>query len=117
MRRITIPLAVVQHAVAVEGPGAAVEFAVKVNWPELQLTENQQMANTLARVSGSPEPFPDHSIFSVVIPRWPCGTPLAETRCDTCGARIDPDDAPYSPTLCARCLTAPAVSLEDPCDE
>jgi hypothetical protein len=48
--------------------GACIEFAVEVDWPELRLTEDQIITNACARAAGQPEPYPDHSIFSVRIP-------------------------------------------------
>ena len=68
MRTITIPEKVLRRAF--EGPyiGASLEFAVSVNWPELMLTESQIIANAIARAYDRPEPFPDHSIFSITIP-------------------------------------------------
>lgn len=50
-------------------PGAAIEIPVKVDWPELQLTEDQIAANAAAWWRQEDEPYSDHSIFSVVIPR------------------------------------------------
>lgn len=49
--------------------GVAAVVPVKVNWPELRLTESQVVANTLARLDNAPEPYPDHSTFYVVIER------------------------------------------------
>lgn len=50
-------------------PGARVRVPVKVGWPELQLNEAQVVANAVALAAGDPTPFPDPSIFIVVIER------------------------------------------------
>lgn len=50
-------------------PGARwAEFPVKADWPELRLTEEQILANGIARAYDQEEPYPDHSIFSVRVP-------------------------------------------------
>ena len=49
--------------------GVRVVVPVKVDWPELQLTEDQVMANAVASVSGADLPYPDRSIFAVEIDR------------------------------------------------
>lgn len=49
--------------------GAWVAVPVKVDWPELQLTEEQVFANAVALVMGREEPYPDHSFFTVLIQR------------------------------------------------
>jgi len=68
MRTVSVPERVVQ--MAVDGPirGACIEFAVAVDWPELRLTEEQVLANAIARAANRPEPYPDHSIFTVRVP-------------------------------------------------
>ncbi len=68
MRRITVPQNVIDRAAHGPIQGARLEFAVHVNWPELRLTEDQIVTNAVARAAGQPEPYPDHSIFSVVVP-------------------------------------------------
>lgn len=47
MRTITVPAHVLGRAI-----GTCLEFAVAVDWPELQLTEAQQIANAIAMASG-----------------------------------------------------------------
>jgi hypothetical protein len=71
MRTITIPLAVLRRAV--DGPflGTHIEFSVCVDWPELQLTEDQIVANAVAWAAGQEPPYPDHSIFMVSVPYDP----------------------------------------------
>ena len=49
--------------------GTAVSIPVVVDWPELQLTDDQIAANGIAKANGEPEPFPNHAIFDVVIER------------------------------------------------
>jgi hypothetical protein len=68
MRTITIPQAVIDRAAHGPITGVCLEFAVAVNWPELQLTEEQMIANVLARLDGYETPYPDQSIFSVTVP-------------------------------------------------
>ena len=48
--------------------GCSVTIPVKVDWPELRLTEGQMMANAVAMSAGHARPYPDKSIFNVVIP-------------------------------------------------
>jgi hypothetical protein len=56
-------------AAAVGKPlGTCVEFAVAVDWPELQLTEEQIVANAIACANGQRDPYPDLSIFTVRVP-------------------------------------------------
>jgi hypothetical protein len=38
---------------------------VRVDWPELRLTESQLLANAVARVNDQPLPFDDNSFFSI----------------------------------------------------
>jgi hypothetical protein len=63
MREIVLPI--VERSELV---GCYRAFAVKVDWPELQLTEEQLWQNAVARGFGDPEPFPDPSIFVVKVP-------------------------------------------------
>lgn len=51
--------------------GHSCNVPVKVDWPELQLTEDQILANAVAFANDEPYPFPDHSMFVIVIPRPP----------------------------------------------
>jgi hypothetical protein len=67
VRTISIPQHVIDAATSLP-KGACIEFAVEVDWPELRLTEDQIITNACARAAGQPEPYPDHSIFSVRIP-------------------------------------------------
>lgn len=73
MRTIKIPQAVIDRAVHGPITGVCLEFAVSVDWPELQLTEEQIFANVLAHLDGLETPYPDQSIFSVTVP-W--ATPI-----------------------------------------
>jgi hypothetical protein len=50
--------------------GYVLECPVRVDWPELQLTPEQQKSNTLALVSGKNPPYEDHSRFAVVLMRY-----------------------------------------------
>ena len=71
MRRIRVPLAVLERAVNGPFVGDVLEFAVAVDWPELRLTEEQVIANALALASGQPSPYPDQSVFAVEVPYAP----------------------------------------------
>ncbi|MCU0521434.1 MAG: hypothetical protein MUF84_12160 [Anaerolineae bacterium] len=64
MRQVRLPL-----LKDVPEGGAYVAVPVLVNWPELEPTEEQMMANMVARVMGREEPYPDHRFFTVLIPR------------------------------------------------
>lgn len=68
MRTITIPGGVAVRALRGPVDGVCLEVPVKVDWPELQLTEEQVVANAVAVACGQPAPFPDLSIFSVRVP-------------------------------------------------
>jgi hypothetical protein len=50
-------------------PGAYVVVPVKVDWPELRLTESQIIENAVALANGQPEPHDDNSVFLVQLPR------------------------------------------------
>lgn len=47
--------------------GQEATIPVKVDWPELQLTEEQLLQNSVARANDQDPPFPDLSIFNVRI--------------------------------------------------
>jgi hypothetical protein len=71
MRSIHIPVEWIRAAHIDSGKlGARIEYPVAVDWPELRLTEGQTIVNAVARAYGLPEPFEDHSIFSVTIDRF-----------------------------------------------
>jgi hypothetical protein len=55
---------------AAHGPvsGVGVQVLVQVDWPELQLTDDQILANALATVACEPQPYPDPSLFMVELP-------------------------------------------------
>lgn len=70
-REIHIPADTILKARIDSGlPGICVLYPVCVNWPELRLTEEQHIANALARVYNQPEPYPDHSIFAIRLDRF-----------------------------------------------
>lgn len=75
MRSIRVPNDVMEKILSGRYPGAWVECAVCVDWPELRLTEEQIIANAVATAAGQPAPYPDHSIFSVVMPNVAAMTP------------------------------------------
>jgi hypothetical protein len=52
-------------AVAAAKGGRYACVAVRVDWPELRLTESQLLANAVARVNDQPLPFDDNSFFSI----------------------------------------------------
>ena len=47
--------------------GRCLAIPVKVGWPELQLTEQQILENSLALLGPNPIPHNDNSIFNVVV--------------------------------------------------
>ena len=55
---------------ASHGPvnGTYLMYLVAVNWPELKLTEEQQIANAIAWAAGRHIPFPDPSFITIEIP-------------------------------------------------
>lgn len=79
MRRITLPESSVRAGID-GGLGIAVEFPVVVDWPELRLTDDQMLANSLALLDGIEEPYPDHRFFSVSIERDVHVRPTVEQR-------------------------------------
>lgn len=64
MRTITIPS--IDWAFV---EGTCVVVPVKVGWPELQLTEEQKLANAIARANDAEPPYPDLSMIEVRIER------------------------------------------------
>lgn len=68
MRTIKVPVSLVERAAYGPVEGYCLEFAVQVDWPELQLTEEQMLANTIAQLDGHVAPYPNHSVFSVRVP-------------------------------------------------
>jgi hypothetical protein len=71
MRSIHVPATMLRAARWGSGlPGARIEFPVAVDWPELRLTEDQVMANAIARAWGLPEPYEDHSTFAISLDRF-----------------------------------------------
>ncbi len=68
-REIRIPRRVLSQVHDEDGPGLALLYPVVVDWPELQLTEGQIVANSLALASGQPAPYPDLSIITVRLER------------------------------------------------
>ena len=66
MRTIKIPLSKIIHWI--NNPhGRCLLLPVKVGWPELQLTQDQVLANALARVNLSEIPYPDNSFISIEV--------------------------------------------------
>lgn len=49
--------------------GVRAIIPVKVSWPELQLDETQIVVNAAHAAAGLDPPFPDLSIFEVVVER------------------------------------------------
>lgn len=74
MRIIRVPAQAIRQAAYGPISGSVIQAAVCVNWPELQLTETQIIANVMARLDGHPQPFPDHSIFAIELPYVTQGT-------------------------------------------
>lgn len=68
MRKITVPSNVMQQVLDCKG-GARVCLPVKLNWPEVQLTDEQVLSNALAVAAKEPQPFPDLSYIELVFER------------------------------------------------
>lgn len=68
MRKITIPADVMQQVIDCDH-GRRTCLPVKLNWPELQLTEDQMLTNALAVAAKEPEPYPDLSRIELVFER------------------------------------------------
>lgn len=64
MREIKLP-----RIVDKDGPGWGVVIPVQVDWPEVQLTEQQAFENMMARACGAMPPHEDHSFINVVLTR------------------------------------------------
>jgi len=65
MRRVTIPQWLANPV------GRYLVVPVRVDWPELRLTEDQVMANAVACAAGQAPPFPDPASFDVALDFWP----------------------------------------------
>lgn len=72
-RTITVGAKMVEMAARGEFSGVRLVFPVQVDWPELQLTESQMLTNVAALANGQEPPFPDRSVFMVVVDRAACG--------------------------------------------
>ncbi len=68
MRRITLPPCVAATLREPELPGVSVTVPIIVNWFP-PLTEDQQMANSVARVYGKPTPYEDPNFVEIVLQR------------------------------------------------
>ena len=69
MREIKIPEKGIRAAVGQYGvAGQYISVPVAVDWPELQLTEEQIIANGLARAAGQPAIYPNNAVFAVMLP-------------------------------------------------
>lgn len=68
MREIKIPLGIIKSWVG-NPIGRCLSIPVKVDWEELQLTEEQVLANSMALAYDKPIPYSDKSMFCVVIER------------------------------------------------
>lgn len=66
IREVRIPLDTILAWVDA-GEGRNLVFPVKVGWPELQLTGEQILSNSFALDDGEPPPYPDRSIFQIVV--------------------------------------------------
>ncbi|KKN42475.1 hypothetical protein LCGC14_0712850 [marine sediment metagenome] len=64
MRTIRLPAKVLQEY---EWKGRYSVCTVKVDWPELQLTDDQIVANAHAMLYGQERPHPDLSLISIEI--------------------------------------------------
>ena len=70
LRTLKIPADILRKMHTEPILGRAVVFPVHVDWPELQLTEGQILANAawLACGGHGDKPFPDPALFSIEIP-------------------------------------------------
>lgn len=68
MRKIVIPADVMQQVIDCDH-GRRTCLPVKLNWPELQLTDDQVLANAVATANRQPEPYPDQSYIELVFER------------------------------------------------
>jgi hypothetical protein len=64
-REITLPASIWTHKY--QG-GHSLCVPVRVDWPEVQLTEEQSFANAIARAFGGDPPYPDHAFINVIVP-------------------------------------------------
>ena len=67
-REIVVPVEFLKRWASGTERGFQMAFPIVVDWPELQLTSDQQFENSMARVAGINSPHVDHSIFSIVLP-------------------------------------------------
>ena len=68
MREITLSYKQICEALT-NNHGMNICFPVRVNWPELRLSEAQIVANSFAIAYGQERPYPDNSLFNVKIVR------------------------------------------------
>lgn len=64
MRQIKIPAVNWDEVV-----GDSALVPVKLDWPELRLTQDQVVANAVAKANGRDEPYPDPSFVVIVVER------------------------------------------------
>ena len=55
------------HELLKHPEGSCLILPVKVDWPQLQLDNDQIAANAVARSEGAEEPYPDDSLIIVEI--------------------------------------------------
>ena len=66
MRRvICLPESAIRQSAFGPYEGRCLRVPVKVDWPELRLTDDQIFANSIAKLDGQPLPYPDNSIFDI----------------------------------------------------
>lgn len=65
MREIVIPRKILDEALRAHESGFALSYPVHVNWPELQLTDNQVISNAAATAAGLVAPYDDNSVFTI----------------------------------------------------
>ena len=53
------------HQLIKHAEGSRIILPVKVDWPQLQLDNDQIAANAVARSEGAEEPYPDDSLIFV----------------------------------------------------
>lgn len=68
MRIVKVSVKAITAAPLGPAGGRTLHIPVTVDWPELQLTDAQRLANAAARVAGVATPYPDQSLFTLEVP-------------------------------------------------
>ncbi len=72
MKRITVPMAAMSEYWRQVSPvGRSMIVVVRLDWPQLRLTENQLVQNSVARALGHEPPHPDPALIEIELPYVP----------------------------------------------